>query len=97
MNAVGTRTGVTAAVLSFLLLVAASGAVPGDPALLTGLVGLVIVVCATVRLAGPSSGPAVLVRALRRAQEQHAPPRQHDPAAAGHIRSRAPAGPLPAV
>lgn len=86
----------TLLVLGSLLLAALSA---GEPSLVLGLLGAVLVVWAVAhdeRLLG-SEAPAVAARERRRALARRAVLRQRDPDAPGHIRSRAPSGLLPAV
>lgn len=73
-----------------------------EPALLVGVLGALVCAWGTARHAAlvlPQRGaaPAVAAREHRRTLARRAVPRQRDPDAAGHIRSRAPSGLLPAV
>jgi hypothetical protein len=64
-----------------------------EPTLLAGLAAVAVAVAlGAVHRAPPAAAHtgAVAVRARRRRLDQGAPPRQHDPDAAGHTRSRAP-------
>ena len=65
---------------------------PVEQSVLLGLVAVVVAAVLAARGALPPAthAPAVAVRARRRALDQGPPPRQHDPDAAGHTRSRAP-------
>lgn len=85
------------------LLVLGYVLVAGEPGVLIGVVGVAL--CAwtlacrgvVVLRTATGSGPAVVVRALRRSRLRAAVPRAQDPDAAGHTRARAPSGLLPAV
>lgn len=74
-----------------------------EPSLLLGMLGALLVAWGVARYtaAGPSavagSGPVVAALHHHRALAGRAVPRQRDPDAAGHTRSRAPSGLLPAV
>jgi hypothetical protein len=87
----------TLLVLGSLLFAAFSAA---EPSLALGVLGALLVVWAAarvgVRIPG-SLGPTAAARERRRALARRAVPRQRDPDAPGHTRSRAPSGPLPAV
>jgi hypothetical protein len=80
--------------LAFLLaLVGTATATPTEAALLVGLAAVAIAVtlgAAHRALPTAAHAASVAVRARRRRLDQGAPPRQHDPDAAGHTRSRAP-------
>lgn len=100
--------GVWARVSGLVLLVSALfGAVLVDAGLLdagpaetgTLLLGALLLVWGVAQT-GPSlsaPGPAVAARDRRRAVARRSAPRQHDPDAAGHTRSRAPSETSPAV
>jgi hypothetical protein len=81
--------------LAFLVaLVGTAGAAPTETTLLVGLAAVAIAVAlGAARRALPTAAhtASVAVRARRRRLDQGGPPRQHDPDAAGHTRSRAPA------
>jgi len=72
-----------------------------EPSLVLGAVGALLLVWGVARPVGSPStagpGPAVAAREHRRTLARRAVPRQRDPDAAGHTRSRAPSGLLPAV
>ncbi|MDN5748017.1 MAG: DUF6412 domain-containing protein [Pseudonocardia sp.] len=70
--------------------------------LVLGAVGALLFAWGFTRPVGRASptagtGPAVAARGHRRALARRAVPRQRDPDAPGHTRSRAPSGLLPAV
>ncbi|MBW0118850.1 DUF6412 domain-containing protein [Pseudonocardia abyssalis] len=103
--------GFWARVSGFVLLVSAlfgavlvdAGLLDAGPAetgsLLIGAVGALLLVWGVAQ-PGPSvdvPGPAAAARDRRRAIARRAAPRQHDPDAAGHTRSRAPSETSPAV
>ena len=69
-----------------------------QPTLLAGVAAVLVIALVAARPVrpAPSHLPSVLVRARRRLLDSDAPPRQHDPDAAGHTRSRAPS-PAPAT
>jgi Family of unknown function (DUF6412) len=75
----------------------------GEPALLVGVLGALVCAIGLARhaaalLPGIAGGvPAAAATARRRALAGRAIPRQCDPDAPGHTRSRAPSGLLPAV
>lgn len=80
----------------------ADGAFVEPSSLVLGAVGALLFAWGVARPVGRASssagaGPAVAARARRRALARRAVPRQRDPDAAGHIRSRAPSGLLPAA
>lgn len=84
------------------VLVAGGALASSEPAaLLAGAIGVAL--CAwglahrtgVLSRAATSAGPAVAVRALRRARLRAATPRHLDPDAPGHTRARAPAVPHP--
>jgi hypothetical protein len=81
--------------LAFLLALL----VADQPTLLVGLTAVLVIALVAVGQArtAPSNPPSVLVRARRRLLDEDAPPRQHDPDAAGHTRSRAPSRALATV
>ena len=86
--------------LSVLLGSSLTDGVLAEPALLLGAVGALLLAWGVVRPAGLPSrvpGPPVAARDRRRTLARAAVPRQRDPDAAGHTRSRAPSGLLPAV
>lgn len=74
-----------------------------EPSLLVGVLGALL--CAwglasrsmAILPTAAAYGPAVAARDHHRALARRAVPRQRDPDAAGHTRSRAPSGLLPAV
>lgn len=71
-----------------------------EPSLLLGAVGALLLawgIAHRIALLAPPAGPAAAAQAHRRALARGAVPRQRDPDAAGHTRSRAPSGILPAV
>lgn len=72
-----------------------------EPALLLGAVGALLLAWGVARpvvLPVPAgAGPAVAARERRRTLAGRAVPRQRDPDAAGHTRSRAPSDVVPAV
>jgi hypothetical protein len=78
--------------LAFLLaLIGTTTASPTEAALLVGLAAVAIAVAlGAAHRAQPTHTASVAVRARRRRLDQGAPPRQHDPDAAGHTRGRAP-------
>jgi len=95
----GTIQQATALVVLWSALVAVVGGL-GDPSLLAGVVGAALV-CAwglahTVAARTGPAVPAVVARSHHRALAGRAVPRQRDPDAAGHTRSRAPSGDSPA-
>lgn len=77
--------------------------VAGEPGVVIGVLGAALWAWGMARHAAVAlrtstlHGPAVAVRAMRQARSRAAVPRQQDPDAAGHVRSRAPSGVLPAV
>ena len=78
--------------LAFLLALVATA--PTETTLLVGLAAVAIAVAlGAAHRALPTAAhtASVAVRARRRRLDQGGPPRQHDPDAAGHTRSRAPA------
>lgn len=81
------------------VLLGATGAAPAQPALLISLLAAAAVLAFAARQALPAGARtgAVAVRARRRTLDQGAPPRQDDPDAAGHTRSRAPSEGLATV
>lgn len=98
--------GAVAQALSLLLLgsVLVGTSLDGaEPSLLVGVVGALLCAwglarrTAVVSSTVAGTGPAVAARDHHRALARRAVPRQRDPDAAGHIRSRAPSGLLPAV
>ncbi len=71
-----------------------------EPSLLLGALGALLLAWGVARPVvppTPSIGPAVAARAHRHALVRSAVPRQRDPDAAGHTRSRAPSDRLPAA
>lgn len=105
---VASMRGAVARAVGLLLLgsVLVGSSLAGDgaePFLVLGVLGALLVAWGVARHAvvGSSavaaSGPAVAARDHHRALARRAVPRQRDPDAAGHIRSRAPSGLLPAV
>ncbi|WP_232662539.1 DUF6412 domain-containing protein [Pseudonocardia sp. TRM90224] len=88
---------------ALLLLGSVLAGATGEHALIVGVMGAVLVACGLVRraemgvLATAGSTPAITAREHHRALARRAVPRQRDPDAAGHIRSRAPSGAVPAV
>ena len=71
-----------------------------EPALLVGVLGALLCVWGgrrSVATAARAVVPAVAARERRRALARRGVPAQSDPDAAGHRRSRAPSGMLPAV
>jgi protein-S-isoprenylcysteine O-methyltransferase Ste14 len=87
------RAALLAPLTLLLSLLGVAFAAAPQPALLIGLVAAVAVLAlATAHRTVPAAAHtgAVAVRARRRALDQGPPPRQHDPDAAGHTRSRAP-------
>jgi hypothetical protein len=86
--------------LAFLLALLGSAIIDLQPGLLLGLAALLVVVAigaAHPVLAAGSPAHTVTERARRRALDQGAAPRQHDPDAAGHTRPRAPSRPAATV
>jgi hypothetical protein len=87
--------------LAFLLVLTDAAVAAPHPGLLAGLAAaLVVVALAAVRRVPTAAGApatAVAERARRRALDRGAPPRQHDPDAAGHRRPRAPSRPSATV
>ncbi len=85
--------------LSVLLGASVTDGVLTEPSLLLGAVGALLLAWGITRPAAPPAlpaGVAVAAREHRRALARRAAPRQRDPDAAGHTRSRAPSDPLPA-
>lgn len=86
--------------LSVLLGASVADGVLTEPSLLIGAVGALLLAWGIAAPAAPPAlpaGVAVAAREHRRALARCAVPRQRDPDAAGHTRSRAPSGLLPAV
>lgn len=89
--------------VSILLGTAAADGVFTEPALLLGVLGALLCAWGVVGrahaapAAAAGSGPAFAARDHHRALARRAVPRQRDPDAAGHTRSRAPSELLPAV
>ncbi|WP_300013768.1 DUF6412 domain-containing protein [Pseudonocardia sp.] len=98
----GTWAQVSGALLLLSVLLGASmadGAL-AEPSLLIGAVGALLLAWGAARPAVPPAlpaGVAVAAREHRRALARLAAPRQRDPDAPGHTRSRAPSGLLPAA
>ncbi|MGI5129148.1 DUF6412 domain-containing protein [Pseudonocardia sp. CA-107938] len=95
----GTIHRATALVMLWSALVALAGGV-GEPGLIAGVVGAALV-CAwglahVVAARTDPAVPAVAARAHHRTLAGRAVPRQRDPDAAGHTRSRAPSVGTPA-
>jgi hypothetical protein len=86
--------------VSALLGMSLADGVFTEPALLIGAVGALLLAWGVARplvLPVPAgAGPVVSARARRRALAGRAVPRQRDPDAAGHTRSRAPSDVVPA-
>jgi hypothetical protein len=95
--------GVWAHVAALMLLGSLLVGAVGEPALLVGVLGALICAIGLARHAAAvlpalvAGVPAVAATARRRALAGRAVPRQRDPAAPGHTRSRAPSAVLPAV
>lgn len=87
--------------LSGVLLLVLSMSLDAEPALIVGAVGALLLAWGVARpsaLPVPlGAGPAVAARAHHGTLAARAVPRQRDPDAAGHIRSRAPSDVVPAV
>jgi hypothetical protein len=95
----GTIERATALVVLWSALVAVIGGL-GEPTLVAGVVGAALI-CAwglalTVAQSTDAAVPAVVARSHHRALAGRAVPRQRDPDAAGHTRSRAPSDATPA-
>lgn len=100
MRSVWAQVSGVVALLSVLLGASLADGLLTEPALLFGAVGALLLAWGVVRpadLPAPVPGPPVAARDRRRTLARAAVPRQRDPDAAGHIRSRAPSGLLPAV
>jgi hypothetical protein len=85
--------------LSVLLGTSLADGALTEPSLLLGAVGALLLAWGIARPATPPAlpaGVAVAAREHRRALARRAVPRQRDPDAAGHTRSRAPSDLLPA-
>ncbi|MCY7344149.1 MAG: DUF6412 domain-containing protein [Pseudonocardia sp.] len=88
---------------SFVLGAAVAGDAALNPFLLVGALGALLCAWGMARhhavvLRSAAGGvPAVAARDHHRALARRAVPGQRDPDAAGHARSRAPSGPVPAV
>jgi threonine/homoserine/homoserine lactone efflux protein len=81
-------------------VLAATLLIAPEPSLILWVLGALVLVWVVVRAARPlpgANGPAAAARERRRTQARRAVPRQRDPDAPGHTRSRAPSGLLPAV
>ena len=95
----GTIQQATALLVLWSALVAFAGGL-GEPAAVAGVVGAALI-CAwglahTVAARIDPAVPAVVARSHHRALAGRAVPRQRDPDAAGHTRSRAPSSDSPA-
>lgn len=101
MRTAWARVGGVLLLLSALLGMSLADGAFTEPALLIGAVGALLLAWGVARppaLPTPAgTGPVVAARARRRALAGRAVPRQRDPDAAGHTRSRAPSDVVPAV